>query len=178
MYRPQRPGREDFIRIGSDQSLALGSMTTSYKWELNDGNLDVYYNYRPDDPAGDYRITLSQDPESGRIEVIDSYSSSTFWDFYAEKKSDDSEFDFDLYELGRALFGDEQDILKCFNVGRREQGFESTDYSLTAELPVASSSLEECRSYCPAILEDYQERDPDTWADRVCEGDESQLDGG
>jgi hypothetical protein len=172
IFRSQRPGREDFIRIGDDQSLAFGSNTTYYRWELNNGNLDVYYMYQPDDPAGDYRFTLSQDQRSGRIEVIDAYSSSTFWDFYGEQKSTDSEFDFDLYELGRDWYGDEQHVLKCFNIGRRENSFYSTNWYSDSQLPATSTDLEECRSYCPAILEDYQERDPDNWSDRICEGDE------
>jgi hypothetical protein len=172
IFRPQRPGREDFIRIGDDQSLAFGSNTTYYRWELNNGNLDVYYMYQPDDPAGDYRFTLSQDQRSGRIEVIDAYSSSTFWDFYGEQKSTDSEFDFDLYELGRDWYGDEQHVLKCFNIGRRENSFYSTNWYSDSQLPATSTDLDECRSYCPAILEDYQERDPDNWSDRICEGDE------
>ena len=99
-------------------------------------------------------------------------------DFYGERKSTDSEFEFDLYELGRDWYGDEQHILKCFNIGRHENSFYSTSWYSDSQLPATSTDLEECRSYCPAILEDYQERDPDTWADRVCEGDESQLDGG
>ena len=178
IFRNQRPGREDFVRIGADQSLAFGSNTTYYRWELKGENLDAYDMYQPDDPSGDYRFTLSLDNESGRIEVVDSYSSSTFWDFYGERKSTDSEFEFDLYELGRDWYGDEQHILKCFNIGRHENSFYSTSWYSDSQLPATSTDLEECRSYCPAILEDYQERDPDTWADRVCEGDESQLDGG
>ena len=172
IFRPQRPGREDFIRIGDDQSLAFGSNTTYYRWELNDGNLDVYYMYQPDDPAGDYRVTLRQDRSTGRIEVKDAASSSSFWDFYGEQKSTDSEFDFDLYELGRSWYGDEQHILRCFNIGRRENSFYSTSWYSDSQLPATSTDLEECRSFCPAILEDYQERDPENWSDRVCEGDE------
>ncbi len=178
IFRNQRPGREDFIRIGADQSLAFGSNTTFYRWEMKGGNLDAYYMNQPDDPSGDYRFTLSLDNESGRIEVVDSYSSSTFWDFYGERKSTDSEFEFDLYELGRDWYGDEQHILKCFNIGRHENSFYSTSWYSDSQLPATSTDLEECRSYCPAILEDYQERDPDAWADRVCEGDESRLDEG
>lgn len=174
IFRPQRPGREDFIRIGDDQSLAFGSNTTYYRWELNDGNLDVYYMYQPDDPAGDFRFTLSQDADSGRIEVVDSYSSSTFWDFYGERKSTDSEFEFDLYELGRDWYGDDQHVLKCFNIGRGENSFYATSWYTDSQLPATSTSLEECRSYCPAILEDYQERYPDSWSDRVCDGDQSE----
>ena len=172
IFRPQRPGREDFIRIGADQSLAFGSSYTYYRWELNEGNLDAYYMNQPDDPAGDYRFTLSQDTSTGRIEVVDAYSSSTFWDFYGERKSTDSEFNFDLYELGRDWWGEEQHVLKCFNIGRRELSFYSTSWYSDSQLPATSVSLEECRSYCPAILEDYQERDPDNWSDRICEGDE------
>ncbi|MDC6472296.1 zinc-dependent metalloprotease family protein [Luminiphilus sp.] len=172
IFRPKRPGREDFIRIGDDQSLAFGSNTTYYRWELNNGNLDVYYMYQPDDPAGDYSFTLSQDQRSGRIEVTDSSSSSTYWDFYGEQKSTDSEFEFDLYELGRDWYGDEQHILRCFNIGRHKNSFYSTSWYSGSQLPATSTDLEECRSYCPAILEDYQERDPDNWSDRICEGDE------
>ena len=128
--------------------------------------------YQPDDPAGDFRFTLSQDADSGRIEVVDSYSSSTFWDFYGERKSTDSEFEFDLYELGRDWYGDEQHILRCFNIGRHKNSFYSTSWYSDSQLPATSTNLEECRSYCPAILEDYQERDPDNWSDRICEGDE------
>ena len=145
---------------------------------MKGGNLDAYYMNQPDDPSGDYRFTLSLDNESGRIEVVDSYSSSTFWDFYGERKSTDSEFEFDLYELGRDWYGDEQHILKCFNIGRHENSFYSTSWYSDSQLPATSTDLEECRLHCPAILEDYQKRDPDTWAERVCEGDESQLDSG
>ena len=178
VFRPQRPGREGFIRISADQSLALDSDRTVYRWEINGNELDAYWMYQPDDPSGDYHFSLSQDPVSGRIEAVDSYYTSSNWDFYGEQKSTDSEFDFDLYELGRDWFGDEQHVLKCFNIGRRENSFYSTDWYSDSQLPATSTDLEECRSYCPAILEDYQERDPDAWADRVCEGDESQLDGG
>ena len=174
IFRPQRPGREDFIRIGDDQSLAFGYNTTYYKWELNDGNLDVYYMYQPDDPAGDFRFTLSQDADSGRIEVVDSYNTSSDWDFYGERKSTDSEANFDLYELGRDYYGEEQHVLKCFNIGRRELSFYSTSWYSDSQLPATSTNLEECRSYCPAILEDYQERDPDNWSDKVCDGDQSE----
>ena len=174
IFRPQRPGREDFIRIGDDQSLAFGSNTTYYRWELNDGNLDVYYMYQPDDPAGDFRFTLSQDADSGRIEVVDSYYTSSDWDFYGERESTDSDANFDLYELGRDYYGEEQHVLKCFNIGRRELSFYSTGWFTDSQLPATSTDLEECRSYCPAILEDYQERDPDNWSDRVCDGDQSE----
>jgi hypothetical protein len=152
--------------------LSFGSNTTYYRWELNDGNLDVYYMYQPDDPAGDFRFTLSQDADSGRIEVVDSYYTSSGWDFYGERKSTDSEANFDLYELGRDYYGEEQHVLKCFNIGRRELSFYSTGW-FDSQLPATSTSLEECRSYCPAILEDYQERYPDSWSDRVCDGDEA-----
>jgi hypothetical protein len=172
LFRTQMPGREDVMRIGADQSLTIGSNTTYYRWELNEGNLDVYYMYQPDDPNGDYRVTLSQDRETGKIEVIKAYSTSSWWDFYGDKRSADSEFDFDLYELGTDWFGDEQHVLKCFNAGRRELSFYGTAWYSDSQLPATSTSLEECRSYCPAILEDYQDRDPETWSDRICEGDE------
>ena len=172
VIRTQMPGREEVMRIGADQSMTIGSNTTYYRWELNEGNLDVYYMYQPDDPDGDYRGTLSQDRETGRIEVVKAYSASWWWDFYGDKRSADSEFDFDLYELGRDWFGDEQHVLKCFNAGRRELSFYGTAWYSDSQLPATSTSLEECRSYCPAILEDYQERDPETWSDRICEGDE------
>ena len=171
VFRPQRPGRESFIRISADQSLALDSDLTYYRWEINGGELDAYWMYEPDDPSGDYHFSLSQDPVSGRIEVVDSYYTSSNWDFYGEQKSTDSEFDFDLYELGRDWFGDEQHVLKCFNIGRRENSFYSTDWYSDSQLPATSTDLDECQSYCPALLEDYQERDPDNWSDRICEGD-------
>ncbi len=172
VFRPQRPGREGFIRISADQSLALDSDRTYYRWEINGDELDAYWMYQPDDPSGDYHFSLSQDPVSGRIEVVDSYYTSSNWDFYGEQKSTDSEFDFDLYELGRDWFGDEQHVLKCFNIGRRENSFYVTDWYSDSRLPATSTDLEECQSYCPALLEDYQERDPDNWSDRICEGDE------
>ena len=172
VFRPQRNGRETVIRIGADQSLALESNTTYYRWERNGDKLEAYYMYQPDDPSGDYRFSLSQDPVSGRIEVVDSYYTSSNWDFYGERKSTDSEADFDLYELGRDWWGEEQHVLKCFNIGRRDFSFSGTYWYSDSQLPATSTDLEECRSYCPAILEDYQERDPDNWSDRVCEGDE------
>jgi hypothetical protein len=174
VFRPQRSGRESIIRISADQSLAFDSNTTYYRWELNGDKLDAYYMYQPDDPGGDYRFSLSQDPLSGRIEVVDSYYTSSNWDFYGERKSTDSEADFDLYELGRDWWGEEQHVLKCFNIGRRELSFSTTSWYSDSQLPATSTDLEECRSYCPAILEDYQERDPDNWSDRVCEGDDSE----
>ena len=69
---------------------------------------------------------MSQDREIGKIEVIKAYSTSSWWDVYGDKRSADSEFDFDLYELGTDWFGDEQHVLKCFNAGRRELSFYGT----------------------------------------------------
>ena len=112
---------------------------------MKGGNLDAYHMNQPDDPSGDYRFTLSLDNESGRIEVVDSYSSSTFWDFYGERKSTDSEFEFDLYELGRDWYGDEQHILKCFNIGRHENSYYSTSWYSDSQLHATSTDLEECR---------------------------------
>lgn len=172
IFRPQAPGREDIIRIGEDQSLAFDSNSSWYRWERNGANLDVFYMYKSDDPGGDYRFSISQDPSSGRIEITDSYYTSVFWDFYGEQKSTDSEADFDLYELGRDYWGEEQHVLRCFNKGRREFSFYSTSWYSDSQLPSTSTDLEECRSFCPAILQDYQERDPENWSDRVCEGDE------
>ena len=173
VLRPQRSGRESIIRISADQSLAFDSNTTYYRWELNGDKLDAYYMYQPDDPSGDYSFSLTQDPLSGRVEVVDSYYTSSNWDFYGERRSTDSEADFDLYELGRDWWGEEQHVLKCFNKGRRQLSFYTTHWYSDSQLPATSTDLEECRSYCPAILEDYQERDPDNWSDRICQGDDA-----
>ena len=78
VFRPQRPGREGFIRISADQSLALDSDRTYYRWEINGDELDAYWMYQPDDPSGDYHFSLSRDPVSGRIEVVDSYYTRTY----------------------------------------------------------------------------------------------------
>lgn len=176
VYRPDRPGREDVLRIADGASLTLGSFASSYRWEIEDENLEFYYMFasEPEDPVtGDYRGTLTLTEDTSRVDMIDAFSSNSYWNFYGEKLSDDSEHGFDLYELGRDYDGDEQDVLKCYNIGQGYFNFYSTTWYADSQLPATSTSLEECQSFCADILTDYQERDPENWSDRVCEGDEA-----
>lgn len=175
VYRPDRPGREDVLRIADGASLTLGSPDSDYRWEIEEENLKFYYMFasEPEDPVtGDYRGTLTLTEDTSRVDMIDAFSSSSYWNFYGEKVSDDSEHGFDLYELGRGYYGDERDVLKCYNIGRGYFSFYPTSWYSDSQLPATSTSLEECQSFCADILADYQERDPENWSERVCEGDE------
>lgn len=118
--------------------------------------------YQPNDPGGDYRVTLSQSSETGRIEILkaidNAYSTSIWWDFYGERKSIDSEYNFDLFELGSAY---ESDMWKCFNIERRAFPYGTLPCYSDFVARTTSVSLEEYQSFCPEIVEYKKEKYPD-----------------
>ena len=174
--RDGRPGDESLVRIGDGSSLTWGR-NSGYRWEERDEYLDVYYMLNDDSEdsnVGDYALSLSRNLSTGGVQFFDKDSGNNYVN-QGEKLSPSSDFLFDLFKLGRGYGGAEEDILKCYNEGNHAR-FQSVYWNSESKLPISSRSLEECQSYCAEVLADYQEREPEEWEDRVCEGNET--DGG
>ena len=173
VYRNQRLGREDVLRIGANNSVSFGSNFGRYRWQVEGNSLDIYYMFSldPEDPAtGDYRFTLTLGESEGGVEIIESNGSG--WnDFYAEKESRNSEYLFDLYELGTAYASN---VYQCFNIGKGYSAYGTFPWYSANPFPTTSSSLEECQSYCAPALAYTKEQYPDNEdiQNQICEGDE------